>query len=351
MRASTVGSRFLDRCGDSLGVEISFKDICILAAVLNSRCRSKFGPYLRASLRLAVMGLFRDSRDRRDLSLKVCWTLAVWLMTQQLRCDVNEADEAEQRRLERHPESGHAGAVLAAARLASDGEHLANGLPVAHAWPVVGPRMATAAAAMPFATCVALAPGAHTSAAVARMPWATCEVVAPSAGVVVDAGHGRNVVGPRSRGRVNGDGVVSMPALFKKTKRMDRRLSHWQCTFCRHETALSEQVDVCGKCNGARRQLGDSDAVARESARRLARSKEAHGRALNARGVGCETVPRVTLGIFEQARYEAMVAWEVNELERYAGAPSYLRKEEYNIGIIESFFIVHRGAAVSCSLG
>ena len=58
------------------------------------------------------MGLFRDSRDRRDLSLKVCWTLAVWLMTQQLRCDVNEADEAEQRRLERHPELGHARAVL-----------------------------------------------------------------------------------------------------------------------------------------------------------------------------------------------------------------------------------------------
>ena len=296
------------------------------------------------------MCLFRDRCDRRDLSLKVCWTLAVWLMTQQLRCDVNEADEAEQRRLERHPESGHAGAVLAAARLASDSEDLANGLRVAHAWPVVGTQMANVAAAMPFATCVALAPGAHTSAAVARMPWATCEVVAPSAGVVVDAGHGRNVVGPRSTSRVDGDGVVSMPPC-KKTKRMDRRLSHWQCTFCRHETALSEQVDVCGKCNGARRQVGDSDAVARESARRLARSKEAHGRALNARGVGCEAVPRVTLGIFEQARYEAMVAWEVNELERYAGAPSYLLKEEYNIGIIESFFIVHRGAAVSCSLG
>ena len=39
MRASTVRCRFLDRCGDSLGVESSFKDICILAAVLNSRCR------------------------------------------------------------------------------------------------------------------------------------------------------------------------------------------------------------------------------------------------------------------------------------------------------------------------
>ena len=35
------------------------------------------------------MGLFRDRCGRRDLSLKVCWTLAVWLMTQQLRCDVN----------------------------------------------------------------------------------------------------------------------------------------------------------------------------------------------------------------------------------------------------------------------
>ena len=76
------------------------------------------------------------------------------------------------------------------------------------------------------------------------MPWATCEVVAPSAGVVVDAGHGRNVVG-RSTGRVDGDGVVSVPP-FKKTKRMDRRLSHWQCSFCRQETAVSEQVNVCG---------------------------------------------------------------------------------------------------------
>eukprot|EP00964_Phaeocystis_antarctica_P039167 scaffold22401_cov77-Phaeocystis_antarctica.AAC.2 len=77
------------------------------------------------------MGLFRSSRDRRDLSLKVCWTLAVWLMTQQLRCDVNEADEAEQRRLERHPESGHAGAVLVAARLASDG-----GRRTVNTWPM-----------------------------------------------------------------------------------------------------------------------------------------------------------------------------------------------------------------------
>ena len=92
------------------------------------------------------------------------------------------------------------------------------------------------------------------------------------------------------------------PLRARRTKRMDRRLSHWQCTFCRHETALSEQRDVCCKCNGARLQLGDSDAVARESARRAARETEAHGRLLNARGVGCENVPRATVGIFEQVR-------------------------------------------------
>ena len=64
MRASTVRCRFLDRCGDSLGVESSFKDICLLAAVLNSRCRSKFGLYFYEQvLRLAAMGLFRDRRD------------------------------------------------------------------------------------------------------------------------------------------------------------------------------------------------------------------------------------------------------------------------------------------------
>ena len=95
-----------------------------------------------------------------------------------------------------------------------------------------------------------------------------------------DPGPGR-AVRPGSTGPVDGDGVSSRQP-FKRTKRMDRRLSHWQCTFCRHENPLSEQADVCGKCNGARQQLGDSDAVAREEARRSARSREAYGRALNA---------------------------------------------------------------------
>ena len=62
------------------------------------------------------MGLFRDRRDRRDLSLKVCWTLAVWLMTQQPPVRRERGRRCrEQRRLERHPELGHARAVLAGA--------------------------------------------------------------------------------------------------------------------------------------------------------------------------------------------------------------------------------------------
>ena len=28
------------------------------------------------------------------------------------------------------------------------------------------------------------------------------------------------------------------PMRVRRTKRMDRRLSHWQCTFCRHATVL-----------------------------------------------------------------------------------------------------------------
>ena len=57
MRASTVRCRFLDRRGDSLGVESSFKDICILAAVLNTvDAEVSLGRlYLRASFRGAVI--------------------------------------------------------------------------------------------------------------------------------------------------------------------------------------------------------------------------------------------------------------------------------------------------------
>ena len=50
------------------------------------------------------------------------------------------------------------------------------------------------------------------------------------------------------------------PMRARRSKRMDRRLSHWQCTFCRHETPLSDQASACGRCGGVRRQLGDSNA-------------------------------------------------------------------------------------------
>ena len=69
MRASTLGCRFLDRCGCRLGVEISFKDICILAAVLNSTCRSKFGPYVRAS------------SDKVVITVKACFYITTFIIT------------------------------------------------------------------------------------------------------------------------------------------------------------------------------------------------------------------------------------------------------------------------------
>ena len=40
------------------------------------------------------MGLFRDSRDRRDLSLKVRWTLAVWLMPE---VEIHNSDDTKRR--------------------------------------------------------------------------------------------------------------------------------------------------------------------------------------------------------------------------------------------------------------
>ena len=64
-RASTGRRcRFLDRCDDSLGVETSLKDICIIAAVLNSRCRSKFGSIFTCKFARSGHGSF--SRQTRQ---------------------------------------------------------------------------------------------------------------------------------------------------------------------------------------------------------------------------------------------------------------------------------------------
>ena len=64
-------------------------------------------------------------------------------------------------------------------------------------------------------------------------------------------------------------------------------------------------------------------------------------------GVGTETVPRAAQGVFERTRADALVRWEMQELEAYTGAPTYLQREECVIGVIESFYIVHTGAQVS----
>ena len=53
----------------------------------------------------------------------------------------------------------------------------------------------------------------------------------PIAGVAGESGCSANV-GAVSSMESGGVG----PVRARKTKRMDRRLTHWQCTFCRHET-------------------------------------------------------------------------------------------------------------------
>ena len=146
-------------------------------------------------------------------------------------------------------------------------------------------------------------------------------------------------------GRVGGAGGPVRGAY--KSKRMARRLSHWQCVHCRHETRNDARATHCVKCGGVKAQLRDADSKGREMARRAAREKEFQGRQLNARCVGTELVPRAAQGVFESTRREAMVRWEANELEQYTGAPSYVRREEIVLGVIESFFIVSTGARVS----
>ena len=51
---------------------------------------------------------------------------------------------------------------------------------------------------------------------------------------IVEAGGGGGVE-QGNGGAAGGFG----PLRARKTKRMERRLSHWQCTYCRHETALA----------------------------------------------------------------------------------------------------------------
>ena len=116
--------------------------------------------------------------------------------------------------------------------------------------------------------------------------------------------------------------VVRKPC---KTKRMERRLTHWMCSFCRSEMAVGAS-DKCSRCGGLREHLRDEDAAAREAARLAARAKEHRGRTLNARGKGSDVVPRVTQGVFESVRHDALVAWETREIELYTGASSYVSK-------------------------
>ena len=171
-------------------------------------------------------------------------------------------------------------------------------------------------------------------------PMTTLGVVAGACEVAPISEHASGIGGVLEPG-------AGGPIRARKSKRMDRRLTHWQCVYCRHETRNDAKASACGKCGGTKSLLGDADATGRDAARRQARSKEYVGRQLNVRGAGTDTVPRAAQGVFERARWEALVRWETDQLEQYTGAPSYLKREEYTLGVMESFYIVHTGARVS----
>ena len=98
---------------------------------------------------------------------------------------------------------------------------------------------------------------------------------------------------PDGCGRGGGVG----PVRARKTKRMDRRLTHWQCSYCRRETPNDSRSTKCGHCCEAKAQLRDADANGREAARRAQRAKKYQGRSLNALGVGTASVPRAAQGV------------------------------------------------------
>ncbi|EOD31110.1 hypothetical protein EMIHUDRAFT_99338 [Emiliania huxleyi CCMP1516] len=132
------------------------------------------------------------------------------------------------------------------------------------------------------------------------------------------------------------------PTRASKSRRMDRRLTHWQCIYCRRETRNDARATSCWNCGGEKEQLRDADSEGREAARRGQRAKEYAGRSLNALGAGTSLVPRAAQGVFERARVDVLVHWETQQLEQYTGAASYLRKEESMLGVMESYYVCTR---------
>ena len=47
---------------------------------------------------------------------------------------------------------------------------------------------------------------------------------------------------------------------------MDRRLTHWQCIYCRRETRNDARATRCWNCDGEKEQLRDADSEGREAA-------------------------------------------------------------------------------------
>ena len=72
---------------------------------------------VRSKFRGAVMRVFRDRRADSDRSLRLGWTIFVWLMTRQLVSDVDLVEQAELDRLEGLPPCLHVLVIEDGARI------------------------------------------------------------------------------------------------------------------------------------------------------------------------------------------------------------------------------------------
>ena len=173
----------------------------------------------------------------------------------------------------------------------------------------------------------------------------TAQLINPTVPLVTLSPRGSAVVGAV----VEGPGPMRP---LRTRSRMQRACTHWKCTFCKAEWALSLQMTQCGSCGGVRRQLGNADAEAREAARLRQRSTSVHGRRLNGQSTAGRFVPRMPQGVFEKARFDHLAKLQTGLLERAAGKPQYVTHQDYLASRVYLYVCargVTRGNRVRCS--
>ena len=186
--------------------------------------------------------------------------LAALLMSQRLMCDVDMGEEQQLRQLEGDAAGGPPTLPESMAVPLTPGG-------ASSARMYTGPIFARTGSGWPPMLW-------HVQASPAMLPRGDAMPVSVATPLTGSAGAGR--IGNAAVELSGAQKTRPGPMRARRTKRMDRRLTHWACVFCRHENANNETS--CTNCTGVRVQLGGADATAREDARRACRQRELQGR-------------------------------------------------------------------------